>query len=136
MSTLSSEPEASHRPSGEKATLGTKDRWPTSERTSSPEEASHNLTASSLEPEASHRPSGEKATLRTESRWPSSERTSLPEEASHNLTALSAEPEASHRPSGEKATELNASTRWAAARRKWKSSGERAGGLCFFSSIG
>jgi len=57
----SHDPEASARPSGEKATLRTQNVCPSSVRSSAPLAASHSRMVRSLDAEASSRPSGEKA---------------------------------------------------------------------------
>ena len=67
----SSEPEASVRPSGEKATDRTQSEWPSRVCRSLPVVASQSLMVRSSEPEASVRPSGEKAIDSTRSEWPS-----------------------------------------------------------------
>ena len=71
---LSSEPEATSLPSGEKATLLTQLLWPSSVRRAAPVAASQSRTVLSAEPEATSLPSGEKATLLTLRLWPSSVR--------------------------------------------------------------
>src|SRR5947207_7892908 len=69
---LSCEPDASRRPSGEKATDETDDVWPCSVACSVPVSASQIRTVLSYEPDASRRPSGEKATDQTDDVWPCS----------------------------------------------------------------
>src|SRR4051812_29714199 len=72
LTVLSSEPDAIHWPSGEKATALTQREWPRSVFSRPPVVASHNLTVQSREPDAIHWPSGEKATALTQREWPRS----------------------------------------------------------------
>ena len=74
----SSDPLATHRPSGENATEFTQPECPDSVRTTSPVAASHSLTVLSLDPLATHRPSGEKATDFTQYECPDSVRGTRP----------------------------------------------------------
>jgi len=103
---LSYEPDASRRPSCEKATDQTQDVCPSSARWGAPVSVSHTRTVLSSEPDASRRPSCEKATDLTEDVCPSSARWGAPVSASHTRTVLSPEPDASRRPSCEKATDV------------------------------
>src|SRR2546421_523634 len=68
----SPEPDASHRPSCEKATDQTQCVWPSSVCCRAPVSVSQIRTVLSSEPDASRRLSCEKATDRTQSVWPSS----------------------------------------------------------------
>src|SRR5438477_299693 len=69
---LSSEADASRRPSGENATALTQSLWPLSVASHAPVAASQSRTVSSSEADASRRPSGENATALTQSLWSSS----------------------------------------------------------------
>ena len=62
---LSTEPDASVAPSGEKATLSTVLAWPLSVASVAREATLQRRTVLSREPDASVAPSGEKATLHT-----------------------------------------------------------------------
>jgi hypothetical protein len=70
---MSSEPDATSLPSGEKATDVTESEWPLSgSPCGAPEAASQSRTVMSPEPDATSLPSGEKATDLTQSKWSSS----------------------------------------------------------------
>ncbi|KFX85880.1 hypothetical protein V490_09351 [Pseudogymnoascus sp. VKM F-3557] len=69
---LSSEPETTCMPSGEKATEVTELKWPSSLWSGPPVITSQSCTVLSQEPETTCLPSGEKATEVTELEWPSS----------------------------------------------------------------
>jgi hypothetical protein len=105
---LSSEPDATSLPSGEKATELTGPEWPSSGPPyGAPVAASQSRTVLSIEPDATSLPSGEKATDLTQSEWPSSGLPcGAPVAASQSRTVLLSEPDATSLPSGEKATDL------------------------------
>src|SRR5262249_29041925 len=98
-------PDASHLPSGEKATDKTTFECPLSVSNSCPVVASLSSTVPLRLPEASLFPSGEKATEVTNPECPSSVSSSFPVVMSHSFTVPSRLPEASLFPSVEKAIE-------------------------------
>jgi hypothetical protein len=69
---LSSEPDTTTLPSGEKVTDVTQSEWPLSVRSGAPVTASQSRTVLSPEPDTITLPSGEKAIDVTQSEWPSS----------------------------------------------------------------
>lgn len=109
MTVLSQLPDASRRPSGEKATELTQWLWPSSFWTccSRPcSSVSQTIAVLPSLPDASRRPSGEKATELTPLIWLSSVYCNAPISVFQIRTVWSSEADASRRPSGEKATEL------------------------------
>ena len=99
-------PEASHLPSGEKATALTVAAWPLRVINSCLLATSQSFTDPSELPVASLTPSGENESDNTEPAWPLSVVSSRPVSTSHNLTVLSSPPVAKVLLSGENVTDV------------------------------